>query len=275
VKKKILGILAAIAVLVTVLLVALPVHASPGVLDHLQITPTSATVPVGRPVQFLAQGYDSSDNATNGLIYSWSVSGGGTIGSTGLFIAGTTAGKFTVQVTTTQGSTTKTATAQVKVNANPLTPTVTNLETKKLNGLLGSYLNSVGFSNFLGGRWQVKNGTGTDTIQVMPGVIQSVSSTSLIVLVNGQTIPSSFVLPTNTVILPKGTQLANNDNVAVVTINNQVNMVVKITSPSTSEQGTMGDKRDDSSWFHRSRIWKWAHGGKANHHNVNSNGHQE
>jgi hypothetical protein len=232
-KKKIIGALVVMALIAVVFVGVLPANAAAGVLDHVQITPTSATVPVGSPVQFLAQSYDSNNAVITGVTYQWSVSGGGTISTTGLFTAGTTIGKFNVQVTATQGTLSKTATAVVKVTANTSNVPVTNMETNKLSGMLESYLNSVGFSNFLGGQWQVKNGSGTDTIKAIPGVVQAVSGTSLTILPNGQTTPSTFTLASGTLILPKGTQLAVNDQIVVITVNDQVKVVTKIIAPST------------------------------------------
>jgi len=272
VKKKILAVSVAVAVLAAILVVALPANAAVGVLDHAQITPTSATVPVGGPVQFLAQGYDDGNSAiTTPLTYQWTVSGGGTISAAGLF-TGTTSGKFSVQVTVTQGTISKTATANIKVTANSSAAPIANLETKKLASILDSYLNSIGFSNFLGGQWQVKNGTGTDTIQAIAGVVQTVSNTTsgttLTILANGQTTPTPFTLTSSTVILPKGTQLTSNDNVVVVTVNNQVTIVIKFTPGTTSEQVPPGWRNNNRNGCDKQMTpLGWSHGGKVGWNN--------
>ena len=103
----------------------------PGPLDHVAITPGSATLKVSGTKQFSAKGYDVSNVPIPNLTYSWFVAGGGAISITGLFTAGNVPGSFlnTVQVATTQGTITKTATASVTVEPLP-TPTPTSAVAK-------------------------------------------------------------------------------------------------------------------------------------------------
>jgi hypothetical protein len=263
VKIKILGALITVAVIAVILIGVLPANAATGILDHSQITPTSATVPAGGPVQFLAQSYDGSNTViSTGVSYQWSVSGGGTMSTTGLFTAGTASGKFNVQVTATQGTLSKTTTATVKVTAVAEATSITNLETKNLNGMLDSYLNSIGFSNFMGAQWQVKNGTGIDIIQAIPGVVKIISGTTLTLLANNQTTPIFDI--SNAVTLPKGTQLAVNDNIVIIMKNNQVSMVVKIISHTTSEQVPPGWRNHDNNGSDKQVTPPgWTHGKKT------------
>jgi hypothetical protein len=66
-----------------------------GPLDHIVVTPASATVALGGAQQFTAQGYDADDNPIPNLPFTWSVvNGGGTIDSNGLFTAGVVAGSY-------------------------------------------------------------------------------------------------------------------------------------------------------------------------------------
>ena len=69
----------------------------PGELDHISITPAAPSVISGATQQFVAQGYDISNNPIPNLSFTWSMlNGGGTINNTGLFTAGATQGTYTV-----------------------------------------------------------------------------------------------------------------------------------------------------------------------------------
>ncbi len=70
----------------------------PETLSTLTITPTTATIAVNGTVQFTAAGTRSGANVTLNTPV-WSVTGGGTISSSGLFTAGPTPGTSTVTVT--------------------------------------------------------------------------------------------------------------------------------------------------------------------------------
>jgi hypothetical protein len=170
------------------------------------------------------------------LTYTWSVvaSGGSIDTATGVFTAGTVAGTYpgTVQVSTTQNGITKTTTASVTVTSTPQSQNENKPAVKpnidKLPGLLNPYLKGIGFDNFYGGQWTVKENGTVNTYKVIPGVVKEVSTTTLTILPNGQTTNVDFPLPTGTTILPKNTTLAVNDKVFVVTVNDQVKLVYKL-----------------------------------------------
>jgi hypothetical protein len=233
-----------------------------GALDHVQVKPANRTVAPGGKIQFSAQGYDSANAAITGLTYIWSAAvGAGTIDTTGLFTAGTTTGTFTVsvQVNTPAGDVTKTGTATVIIKTNPAPETSAKFDIQKLAPLFKGYLGKVTFANFLGGQWQINNGSTVDTVKTLPGVVKAVSSNSITLLQNGQTATADFILESNVPILPRGTKLAVDDKVVVVTVNDQVKLVIKISAPSTSRFLPPGlkkqndDKRDGKvippGWF--------------------------
>jgi hypothetical protein len=217
------------------------VTATAGTLDHVVITPASVTVVVGGTKQFSAQAYDVSNIAITGLNYTWSiVANGGSIGmTTGLFQAGTATGNYpgTVQVSTTQGLITETATASVTVVATPQSQTENESAVKpnvnKLTSLFNAYIKGIGFENFYGGQWTVKENGTVNTYKVIPGVVKAVSATVLTILPNGQTTNVDFALPAGTSILPKNSTLTVNDKVFAVTVNDQVKLVYKLSTTTT------------------------------------------
>jgi hypothetical protein len=207
--------------------------ASIGPLTSVKITPATADVKPGATKQFTAQGYDAANVAISGLIYTFSGPTGSTVGSvnaTGLFTAGTTAGSYIVTVSTVQGSVTVTGTATVTVGTNPVGNGNHGLG-RFINAFKG-YWKTIGSDNFLGGQWQVKNGTAVDTYKLTSGVVQTASTTSLVVMLNGQTTATTYALTASTVIEPKNTTLAAQDKVLVMTVNDQVTRVVKIVPPA-------------------------------------------
>ena len=93
----------------------------PQTASTVTISPTTATIAVGGTQQFTAVVKNSKGNVLK-VTPTWSVTGGGTITSTGLFTAGSTPGTSTISVTCSG----VTATATVTVTAGPLaTITVT------------------------------------------------------------------------------------------------------------------------------------------------------
>lgn len=64
-------------------------------LTSIAVTPASAAVPPGATQQFTAQGQDQYGNPM-AITVTWTVSGGGSIDTTGLFTASTVGGPFTV-----------------------------------------------------------------------------------------------------------------------------------------------------------------------------------
>ena len=80
-------------------------HQLAGPLDHIVVTPASATVAAGGSQQFTAQGYDADHYPIPQLTFTWSVvNGGGAINQQGLFTAGSTAGAFANTVVASAGS---------------------------------------------------------------------------------------------------------------------------------------------------------------------------
>jgi hypothetical protein len=95
------------------------VSSSTPVLTTITVSPSSASVAAGGTQQFTATGYDQNHVALNPQpAFTWSVTGGGTIGQSGLFTAGGTAGgPFTV--TAASGGKTGTASVTVTGGATP------------------------------------------------------------------------------------------------------------------------------------------------------------
>ncbi len=87
------------------------------VLTSIVVAPAMASVAAGATQQFTAQGKDQAGNAF-ATTPTWSVSGGGTISSSGLFTAGTAGGPFTVTAT----SGTVKGTASVTVTTATVSP---------------------------------------------------------------------------------------------------------------------------------------------------------
>jgi hypothetical protein len=83
-------------------------------LTTISLTPASATINTGATQQFTASARDQFATAlTTQPSFSWTVGGGGTISTAGLFTAGTTAGTYTV----TAASGGKSGTAGITVTA--------------------------------------------------------------------------------------------------------------------------------------------------------------
>jgi len=123
VKKKILAAVLAAAVIGGTLFWAIPALAqSLNPLDHVDINPANITMGVGGVQQFIAQAYDSSNQALSNVNYFWLVTGGGgTINNTtGQFTAGGFPGTYagTVEVVAVQKTLTAVATATVIVSGS-------------------------------------------------------------------------------------------------------------------------------------------------------------
>jgi hypothetical protein len=248
-----------------------------GPLHHILVTPANATVAPGGTKQFTAQGYDQANVPVTVPTYAWSVStGGGIISTTGQLTAGTTTGTYTVQASVTPG-TAPAGTATVIIATNP-SPTTTPTKSGRhsLFSMFKGYLKNIGSDNFLGGQWQVQNGSSIDTIKMISGVVQTAEAMSISIKPNGQTTTMSFTLTTDTVIQPEGTVFAANDKVMVVTVNDQVTMVVKITAPGTSEKPPGLNKQDDNN-KHEGKDTPpgWSHGNKAGWNKDSSDGNHE
>ena len=107
-----------------------------GALATIAVTPNPTTLAISGTRQFTAVGRDAGGNVV-ALAPSWSVaSGGGVVGGTGLFTAGTTPGTFTNTVVATSGAITGSATvtvttgplAAVTVTPNPTTLAITGTQ---------------------------------------------------------------------------------------------------------------------------------------------------
>jgi hypothetical protein len=121
VKKKIIGVLVAAAVVGVGLFQVVPALAdTPQPLDHVIISPANISLPVTGTQHFSAQAYDSNNQTISNVTLFWLVvSGGGTISPYGDFTA-TTPGTFVnaIEVVAVQNSITRTAWANVTVTAS-------------------------------------------------------------------------------------------------------------------------------------------------------------
>jgi hypothetical protein len=95
-------------------------------LDHITVSPSSASVKIGGKQTYIAQGYDSNNNPISGLTYTWSVSNpaAGSISSSGVFTAGSTIGSYANLIRAVSGG--KTGTASVSVTAGAVAVAVLN-----------------------------------------------------------------------------------------------------------------------------------------------------
>jgi hypothetical protein len=256
-----------------VVFASVTVSAYLGNLDHVEITPSHVNVAVGATQQFSAQAYDSNNVAIAGLTYNWSVvAGGGAVSQTGLFTSGNVSGSFanTVQVQATQGTNNRVAFASVNVTNGSTSASA--LSSKKLVSPLGASLRSVGFDNLLSAQLVVKQGTTNVTVNVIPGQVTAVTATALTITPNGQTASVSYVLPSASVVQPSGSQLAVNDKVVVVTLNDQVGLVYKVTAPAAPKTLPPGlEKKDNSAGANQVIPPGWAKGNKTGWNNNQSN----
>src|SRR5205807_2715529 len=112
------------------------------VLTNISVAPSSATLARGAMQQFTATGLDQFGAAlASQPSFTWTVSGGGTISTAGLFTAGTTAGgPFTVTASNggvngtasvTVGNAAPTVATAAAASPNPVTGTTTNLRDRK------------------------------------------------------------------------------------------------------------------------------------------------
>lgn len=89
----------------------------PGPPASITLTPTPVSLAIGGTQQFTAVVRDAASNILT-VVPNWSVAaGGGTIGSTGMFTAGTTAGTFTNTVVASVGALSATGTVTVSAGA--------------------------------------------------------------------------------------------------------------------------------------------------------------
>ena len=92
---------------------------------------------------------------------------------------------------------------------------------------------------------------------------------------NGQTTPITYNLPSASVVQPSGTQLAVNDKVVVVTLNDQVSIVYKVTAPAAPKSLPPGlEKKGDSNGSNNNNKVippGWSKGNKTGWNNDQAN----
>ncbi len=101
----------------------LTITVEPGPLDHVTIETTTLVAELAKQQQFNATVRDRFDNPIPGLTFTFRlVEQTGLVDSQGMFVAGTKAGLYedAVTVEVTQGTITKTATADVTIEPGPL-----------------------------------------------------------------------------------------------------------------------------------------------------------
>ena len=100
------------------------VNYNSAVLDHVVVSPSSASVKTGESTTFSAKAYDDSNSEMSGATFTWSSDCGSV--SNGVFTAPSIAGSCSVTAETTIGGVTKSASATVTVSKDtePETPVV-------------------------------------------------------------------------------------------------------------------------------------------------------
>ena len=124
---------------------------SPPVLTTITVSPASASVQTGGTRQFTATGLDQFGNPMSPQpTFTWSVSGGGTISSSGLFTAGSTAGgPFTV--TAASGGVSGTASVTVTSVPSDFSLSVSPASQQVRQGNTASYTVTIAPSNGFSG----------------------------------------------------------------------------------------------------------------------------
>jgi hypothetical protein len=101
-----------------------------GVLAAIHLTPASMSIAAAATQQYVAAGVDAHGNAVAITGRVWSVAaGGGTIDTSGLFTAGSSAGAFANTVTATSGSVSGTASVTVTLASGPVASVTITLDT--------------------------------------------------------------------------------------------------------------------------------------------------
>ena len=129
------------------------VTAAPPVLASIKVLPASASMPNGGTQQFSATGYDQNNIPMNPQpSFTWSVSGGGSINSSGLFTASTVGGPFTVTAASSGvGGTASVTVTDFSLSISPTSRSIRHgqntsysVTITRLNGFTGSVLFTVG-----------------------------------------------------------------------------------------------------------------------------------
>jgi len=243
-----------------------------GVLDHVKITPSSASVAVGGTKQFSAQGYDASNVPIPGLTYYWSVvvAGAGTITQAGLFTAGSVPSPYqnAIQAIAVKNGNVKFDTASVTVTAAPQ-PTALAPGMERLVLLANASLRGIAFEDSLGAQWTDKENGAISTYKAVPGVVKAISNSSLTLLPNGQAQTLSFALTADAVVLAKD-GLKVDEKAVVVTVNDLTRLVVEVPIPTTVQQAPPGIRKKLEKvekyldkFADRFTPAGWSHGNKA------------
>ena len=185
-KKKIIAIIVAVALL-TVGFTAIPImaDAAAGTMTHVQLTPNNVTLGPSVAQHFTAQALDKNNQPVSNVNYFWVVAaGGGTIDTTGIFTAGTTAGTYTntVEVIAVQGKNVKLATASVIVAATTsqvtyvlVTPATAKIATSGTQQFTARAYDSN--NNAITGLTYDWAATGTGSINISSGLFTAGAST--------------------------------------------------------------------------------------------------
>ena len=185
-KKKIIAIIVAVALL-TVGFTAIPImaDAAAGTMTHVQLTPDNVTLGPNVAQHFTAQALDKNNQPVSNVNYFWVVTdGGGTIDTTGIFTAGTTAGTYTntVEVIAVQGKNVKLATASVIVAATTsqvtyvlVTPATAKIATSGTQQFTARAYDSN--NNAITGLTYDWAATGTGSINISSGLFTAGAST--------------------------------------------------------------------------------------------------
>ncbi len=122
-----------------------PLYSSyiPGPVARIVVSPSVVTATVGTTQTFMAQAYDTNNYNLTGVTYTWSVNGGGTISSSGVYTAGNTAGAYPNSVIAASGSVTGSASVNVLANA----PKVTSISPNKGSNTITNTI-AINGSNF-------------------------------------------------------------------------------------------------------------------------------
>ncbi len=221
----------------------------PGPLDHVLVTPTSATLAPGAMQQFSAQAFDASNNAIPGATFTWSVvNGGGTISATGLFTAGSTAGTFanTAQASTTVNGVTKSGKASVTV-ASAQPPQVNEVSKQVLRDTFKDLLNRVGFERFTQVEAKFTDTQGRHlSVLSVAGTITALGQNSITIVPNGSTASQTYNVTAQTRFHPgegnslkEMARLAVGDRVVITTVNGDLALVTSV------HQGQRVEDEDD------------------------------
>jgi hypothetical protein len=202
------------------------VAATNGLLDHIVVTPSAASIQVDSTQVFNAEGYDKYNNLISGLTFTWNsnAEAGSINSSTGVFTAGHTAGSYSDAVQAVSGSinggTTMTITpgSLDHIAINPTNATVVIFSTQifraqgcdkygnAINGLTYSWTTNVAAdpSDSSKGVYTANHTSGgyTDAIQVTSG---SVSGNAQITI-TAEELDHIVISPSNPSILRNSTQ---------------------------------------------------------------------